>query len=721
MKTVIIAEKPSVASDLARVLGGAGQGRKGDGFIEHGNMVFTWCFGHLVGQCQPEDYKSAWKSWNFAELPMVPDQFRTKPNDSKARKQLKTIATLVKSAAEIVNACDAGREGELIFWMAMRQNGWGKDLPAGEPGPGNVTRMWLDSMTDSAIQNAWDNRASIGTPKYSQLAAAAYARSEADWLLGMNLTRGASMAFPKPSGVRVWSVGRVQTPVLAAVVSRDERRKAFQPKPFWTVDAIFGDYRATVRVPAFCDRLEDHKDRFMMAHHAQQVYELIVGKLGNAWEVTDKASPVREKPPRLFSLTSLQRHCAKVKGWTAQKTLEIAQKCYETEKTLTYPRTDSEYLPDDYGTTADGVMIKLVEGWAGKRGLLEFPRPTASSQQGNFNSAKVSDHFAIVPTGTLPSKRGGDTWELWQIVAGRFACAFGDTAEATKVQRTLTVTIESSDLVAHTFGKTYQKKGWIEIAEKLCGHRSKETVLPNSSGSDHATGAEVKSGKTEPPPHFREDTLLAVMEDVSRMDGSGFDDHDLKEALKDRGLGTPATRASIFETLIKRGFVVRKKRDLVATPAGCSLVTNLRKHQLDALTQPQLTAKWEQRLHAIEQGSGESHDKFLADLVTAIDQQIEQLRPLAEAAQPVTQTLEDLCPKSRQPMTDLGKHFTAPGFPNARLWKEVSGRTFTAAEYGELLAGETLGPLEFTSRKTKKPFQAKVSWNTAKSKIDFHF
>lgn len=734
---VIISEKPSVARDIAAVIG-QGSPSKSEGYFQMGDLVFTWAFGHLLELVNPEEYNPEWKQWRFGTLPMIPEDynFQEKPIRD-ASKQLKVITGLYKTATEIVNACDAGREGELIFWRIARRIGWGRNLEPGKPGDRNASRMWLNSMTPGAIKKAWEDREPISLPKYTNLASSSYARAEADWILGLNMTRASSLAFHRPSDVKVWSVGRVQTPVLAEIVRRDLTIENFNPEPFWTVPVSLHEpepFKAILDVPDTAKTLGDRKDRFASQEDADHYSSMIAGK-NLSWDLRDHTKEKKERPPKLFSLTSLQRTCSQVFGWTAKKTLSVAQECYEKEKTLTYPRTESEFLPDDYVDTAHSIFESLTEFFGNELAGVPIISPRDSEQSWHFNSAKVSDHFAIVPTGNSPSdsptKATSDTAKLWNLVAGRFLSAFGDTALAAEVSRVLTCAETPEPLTARCSGKTYTKKGWLEIAQALgvTGNR-KETVLPIVEDSCISFDATTEKGETKPPAPYNESSILAMMENVATIFDQDEEEHgenisDLKKAVAARGLGTPATRADIIETLVQRNYVVREKKSLRATANGTTLIKNLRSHDLDSLTRAETTADWELKLKDIESGENNRRD-FLDELSGSLREMIGKLAGSAESNRPDPAGPTDHpCPKTGDPVIDQGNYYTYPGYPELRCWKTIASRAITLAEWDAIIAaaetGEESPVMEGFLSKKKQKFDAMLKLDLATNKASFAF
>jgi len=664
---------------------------------------------------------------------MVPQglQFQLRPRDAEAGEHLSSLAKLIGEADAVVNACDAAREGELIFWDAMRWSGWARDLEPGVAGDGVVERLWLRTMTDGGIQEAWRTRMPI--VEYQGLAQAAYARREADWLLGLNLTRAATLTLPERTGKgKVWPVGRVQTPVLAEIVRRDTKIREFSAKSFFGVEVTFGEggaeTKARLQVPG-TRALDENPERFADKEDAEKWRQALVVEGANPWTATEEGKEKTEAPPRLFSLTSLQREASQRFGWSAKKTLEVAQGLYENAH-ITYPRTESEHLPSDYAPTADEVMGSISH-WVAERCAIVWP--SSSSQTGVFNDKKVSDHFAIVPTSNVPALDTDDASELWALIASRFVVVFQDSAKALHAVRRYRTQTDEEELEAIAKGKSYINRGWRTAAEGLgVSKKAEESMLGPLEDPSTASGAMVTAGETKPPKRYTEATLLAVMENCGRiLEGEVFEPKELralKKYLSDRGLGTPATRAEIIEGLIRRHLVSRvgtgKKVHLESTEAGRLLVVSLRDADLSELTLPATTGEWEEQLREIESGRGDRR-VFLEGLVGKVGAMVARLRPahVEKLAERQKEAEGVTCPASGEPVQVRAKTFLFPGFPDVACWKTIAGRQMTAAEYAATLAadlkGET-GPLfeGFLSKK-RKPFSARLK--VVGERLEFEF
>ena len=597
-KSIVVAEKPSVARDLARVLG---CGKKVDGFLYSDSYVVTWAVGHLLTLKEPEDYDARYKKWSRENLPILPDVMGVKPVP-KTLKQLNVIKKLInhKNTKEVICATDSGREGELIFRYIYNWSGCKRP----------VKRLWISSLTDEAIRNGF-MKLKDGT-QYDNLYASAKCRSHADWIVGMNGTR----AFTLSSG-ELLPVGRVQTPTLAMIVQREKEIKAFVPVEYYEVKAEFetrtkevysGVYYTPVPNPAETlkkegDLCNQEKDggvftRIPTYDEAKEIAKRVKGKPGMVHEVVSEEK--KQLPPQLFDLTELQRECNRKLGFSAQKTLSIAQSLYESHKMVTYPRTDSRYLSDDILPKLPLVVASFNQAqykpFAEKAVVTKNPRI--------FNSGKVTDHHAIIPTGSKKSldSLSNDEKAVYDRIVRNFLAAFFPaqvywaTTVTTKVDRDLFI----------SKGRTVMEDGWTA----LYAHEKKAETEPPLP--ELKKGYEVKTldakpvkKKTEPPKPHTEATLLSMMENAGRL----VDDESLKEALKSSGLGTPATRAQIIEKLISSGYVTRSKKNLLPTEKGIKLIQIVPAELKEAKT----TAKWEKALTKIAEGSM-SEERFMESI-----------------------------------------------------------------------------------------------------------
>ncbi len=593
-KTLVIAEKPSVARDLASALPGSFANAKDKTHLTGDDHVITWAVGHLVGLAEPDAYDPKLKKWRFADLPIVPEKFKLVPNDERAAKQLKAIHRLMadEEIEDIVNACDAGREGELIFAYLY------EIAPVHKP----VRRLWLSSMTKRAISEAFGELRP--GDEMRPLEEAARSRSEADWVVGMNATRAASIRLRAAFDGAV-SLGRVQTPTLAIVVRREEEIRAFTPEPYWLVEARFaatgerlyaGRYMGGRRLPA-------EKD-------ARAIVDACHGQPGDITKLEKKEE--RERPQLLYDLTSLQRHANTMFGFSARRTLGAAQRLYEEHKALTYPRTNSRFLTGDMVPEIKPTAELVGHNGAYRRGA-EYVTALESLPLGRVvNDAKVEDHHAIIPTRSEHDlgKMGADELKVYDLVTKRFLAIFHPEAvfERTRVETTV------SEHVFRTSGRRLVEPGW----RAVYGDQAEGEQAEDDSGGDQLLprleqGETVETRKveflrkeTQPPRRYSDASLLGAMETA----GKDIEEAAAREAMKDSGIGTPATRAGIIELLISREYVEREGRSLVATEKGIQVIRLLNDH---ALTSAELTGSWEKRLGLIERGE-DSHDAFMADI-----------------------------------------------------------------------------------------------------------
>ena len=763
-KVLVVCEKPSIARDIARVLGGTSSS-SAEGYIPFSGGYISWARGHMLDMAEPSDYRSDWENWDWGVLPMIPEglKFHRKPK-SDCRGQLAVLKKLYSQSDIIVNACDAGREGELIWWEILRHCGWGAGLEVPRLGNKPALRFWAQSNTAAGIFEAWEAMQTVESK--AGLAQGAYARSEADWLLGLNLTRGATLGFVAPDFGKnkkgFWSVGRVQTPVLALIAQRDDSILSFKSEPFYQIKATFvgrpmlGDseiykpFEALVCVPkgvkAFGNEeptassqeggqggVDKETKAFLKKEDAQVVIDRLLAQKTEAWGVKEETKKTTENPPGLFSLTSLQKWCNQQWGWEAKRTLDAAQAAYESDKTLTYPRTDAAFLPVDSKSKVQGVYETLVEKYLNVNGL-NLPNgaqdPKSSTRSSYlFDDSKLTDHYAIIPTGVVPKDLSVDSGRVWLAVLRRFVVSFSDPAKVSTLNRRLTL---GEDL-AVVSGKTYDYKGWIDVDNILCqmtGHNPKDEsgVLSKCGKDANLLELNLHQGATTPPKHFTEATLLALMENIHTKFEESED--ELKGALAGKGLGTPATRAAIIELLIARKYVLREKKGattyLRATKHGHDLIQNLKSVKLEYLTQPQLTAQWEEKLAHMEMGKGLSRTQFLEELSGVISSSIETLKVSADAngVSPRVSYEEkatgSLCPITEQPIMDKGSYWVFPGYPDARFYKEIAKKQLSLSEMIDVVKGNSPLISGFVSKKGTK-FAAKLEFSKGEKKIRFVF
>lgn len=565
---VVLAEKPSVARDLAHFLGAKS---KREGYQEGNGYQVTWAYGHLVTLKEPHDYDSGLKRWSLGSLPIIPERFGLKViGTAIAKKQFRIVKGLLRGADEVICATDAGREGELIFRYIRQLAG-----ATGKP----TKRLWLSSLTPQAVRQGFENLRPANS--YDALFHAARCRSEADWIVGLNATRNYTVRFGRKG--QLWSVGRVQTPVLAMIVERDTEIDAFRPQPFWDLVTLYRD--VTFKYAG---------NRFDAAEPAGELLEKVQGQPFSITSLATKDQ--RVPPPLLYDLTDLQRDMNRRFGMSASATLKTAQELYE-KKLLTYPRTDSRYLSRDMKGQVNRTLGDLAPRFSDAIGRLDLQQVPFSKRV--FDDAKVSDHHAIIPTGKLPGELGGTLGRVFDAVATRFIAAFYPWCE----KRNTTVSGESAGVPFQARGTLIVKPGWTVLYPKRESSRKEHEAdgdpdqeLPDfRQGESGAHEPTVKDGMTKPPQHYTESSLLSAMETC----GKSVDDEQLREALKERGLGTPATRAQTIETLIGRSYITRNRKQLLATDLGRYLIALIRNPQLKSA---ELTGQWEERLKLIEKG-----------------------------------------------------------------------------------------------------------------------
>jgi DNA topoisomerase-3 len=665
-KTLVIAEKPSVGRDLAAALPGSFQPSKDKSHIEGDDYVITWAVGHLVGLAPPDEYDPKLKKWRFADLPILPEKFKLIPNDERSRKQLQAVHKLIKrdDVDLIVNACDAGREGELIFAYLFETAGIVKP----------VKRLWLNSMTRKAIEDAF-TRLRDGE-EMRTLEAAARSRSEADWVVGMNATRAASIRLRSAFDGAV-SLGRVQTPTLALVARREEEIRAFKPEPYWLVEAAFeasgprgyrGRYQGGKRIAE-----ED----------AAKIVREVEGRRGDITKVDKKEE--REKAQLLYDLTSLQRHANTLFGFSARRTLGAAQKLYEEHKAITYPRTNSRFLPSDQIAEIKPTAQIVGHNTQYKRASEFVVSLDKLPLERVVNDKKVEDHHALIPTKAEHnlSKMGPDELKVYDLVAKRFLAVFHPDAvyERTRIETIV------NEHVFRTSGRRLLEAGWKAVYGEEVDQEAGEDdsggdqLLPKLEQGEEVDTRSVESirKETQPPRRFTEASLLGAMETA----GKDIDDAELREAMKDSGIGTPATRASIIERLIDVGYIEREGRALHATDKGVMVIRLLDSHPL---TSPELTGDWERRLGLIEQGS-DSRPAFMSDIAKFATETVEQLDKLKDVK--IERANLGPCPVCGRDVIENRKGYSCwskddPGCGFV-IWKKKAGKNLPPSVVKELM------------------------------------
>ncbi len=683
-KSLIITEKPSVASDIAKALGGF---KKGKDYYDNERYVISWAVGHLFELAVPASMKEQDK-WDMKKLPIMPPEFELEPAD-KMSGRVNVLRKLIKdkNVSEIINACDAGREGELIFRYIIQYAG------AKKP----IKRLWLQSMTSEAIREGFARLRSDADMQ--PLASAARSRNEADWLVGINATRAFTLRLSGGRGSTVTSLGRVQTPTLTIIVDRENKIKEFKPRELHEIIGTFraaaGEYAGRWFDEAFAkDEDEIERTKRMLArlqlnlsdaeqrldsengslrdeHRAasrlwhREIAEAIQGKCSgkNGVVELEEKKPSTQIAPPLYDLTALQREANSRFGFSAKRTLQIAQALYERHKAITYPRTDSRALPEDYIPTVRSTLAKIENPFARKVLDNNWVKPNKRI----FNDAKVSDHFAIVPTGTVPHSLDNHERALFDMVTKRFVAVFFPPAQYENTTRAGEKPDENLPRVTH-------------------GERV-ETVR-----------VEIKTDETKPPARYNEGTILSAMEGAGKL----VEDEELRDAMKEKGLGTPATRASIIETLLAAHYLVRQGKELQPTPKAIQTIMLL-KSAVPELTSPELTGEWEFRLREIEHRklTRDAFMRDIRDLTKDIVGKAKHFHP--DEHMPDTEPFGQ-CPKCGSPIVERFKSFTCTNDEcDFTIWKTIAGRLLTRDEFETLVRDKQVGPLSgFRSKKGKR-------------------
>ena len=704
-KSLIIAEKPSVARDLAKALG---KFASKDDYFENDSHIITSAVGHLVELCLPNEMDKKKGKWSFANLPIIPDQFDLKPIE-KSLSRLNLVKRLLKrpDVSEVVNACDAGREGELIFHYIIKL--------AGSKKP--TRRLWLQSMTSEAIREGFAQlRAG---ESMVPLADAAVCRSESDWLVGINATRAMTAFNSKGGGFQLTPVGRVQTPTLAILAEREEKIRAFQPRPYFEVFADFGVTSGTYRGRWFDETFKKSDDETAKPERIwdRATADSIVAKCtGKPGVISEEKKPTTQIAPQLYDLTTLQREANGRFGLSAKRTLQIAQALYEKHKVLTYPRTDSRYLPDDNLPQVKKVLSGLEIQDLASHARHALEKGWIGLNRRVFNSAKVTDHFAIIPTGVSPKALDDFELKIYDMVARRFVAAFYPVAKFEVTTRITRVEKEAF----RTDGKILTDPGWLAVYGKEIAGED-ENVVPVREGESAKTQAlEIKENETRPPARFNEGTLLSAMEGA----GKFVDDEELREAMSQRGLGTPATRADTIEGLQRDGYILRQGKELIVTSKGLALITLLRGLGIQSLTSPEMTGEWEYKLKQMEHGALD-RPSFMHGIKAFTSDIVDKAKSFEGDL--VSGNFEDLavtCPKcgSTEGFKESFKAYEckAEGC-GAIVWKNMAGRQFEREEVEKLLTDLRIGPLEGFRSKMGRPFAAVVQFDKTEGKQSFDF
>ena len=722
-KTLVIAEKPSVAQDIVRALTpGAGKFEKHEDHFENDQYVVTSAVGHLVEIQAPEEFDVKRGKWSFAHLPVIPPYFDLKPVD-KTRSRLNAVVKQAKrkDVTALVNACDAGREGELIFRLIEQYAGGAK--PLNKP----VKRLWLQSMTPQAIRDGFGKLRS--EQQMQGLADAARSRSEADWLVGINGTRAMTAFNSRDGGFFLTTVGRVQTPTLSVVVEREEQIRKFVSRDYWEVHGVFqaeaGQYpgkyfdpnwkKASAPVLANGEPdAEQRADRVWNARDAQAIAEAARGKRAT---VTEESKPTTQASGLLFDLTSLQREANGRFGFSAKTTLALAQSLYERHKALTYPRTDSRALPEDYLPVVKDTMKMLAT--SGMKHLAPFAQQAIDGQYVKptkrvFDNAKVSDHFAIIPTLQSPSGLSDAEQKLYDFVVRRFLSVFFPSAEFQVTTRISTIEHEAKKYSFRSDGKVLVKPGWMAIYGKEATTEEDEkdgkNLVPVRPGElVPVASADVKALKTRPPARYSEATLLGAMEGA----GKTIDDEELRAAMQEKGLGTPATRAAIIEGLLNEKYMLREGRELIPTAKAFQLMTLLRGLGVEELSRAELTGDWEYKLAQMEKGQL-SRESFMREIAAMTEHIVKKAKEYDRDTVPGDYaTLASPCPNCGGVVKENYRRYTCTGKAGQEgcgfsFGKSPAGRTFEVAEAEALLRDKHIGPIEGFRSKAGWPFTSEI-------------
>ena len=724
-KTLIIAEKPSVAQDIVRALTPvAGKFDKQADHFENDRYVVTSAVGHLVEIKAPEEFDVKRGKWSFAHLPVVPPYFDLAPID-KAKSRLAAVVKLVKrkDVTALINACDAGREGELIFRLIVQYAGVNEKKTVA---PKPIQRLWLQSMTPQAIRDGFDKLRSDAD--MLGLSDAARSRSEADWLVGINGTRAMTAFNSRDGGFFLTTVGRVQTPTLSVVVEREEKIRKHVSRPYWEIKASFaavaGEYEGKWFDTAWKKNPDDAElraDRVWNEADAQAIAQAVRGQPAS---VTEEAKPSSQSAPTLYDLTTLQREANSRFGFSAKTTLSIAQALYEKHKVLTYPRTDSKALPEDYLPVVKETMAMLAdEELPGPlRALSGHARKALNDglvkpNKRIFDNAKVSDHFAIIPTLQAPKSLTEIEAKLYDMVVKRFLAVFYPPAEFMVTTRISTVAAAGKKFSFQTNGKVMVKPGWLAVYGREAQEDDANLVAVQPGELVQTESVDVNPLKTKPPARYTEATLLSAMEGAGKL----IDDDELREAMAEKGLGTPATRAQTIEGLILEKYMVREGRELIPTAKAFQLMTLLRGLQVEELTKPELTGNWEFQLAEMEKGKL-SRETFMAGIAAMTERVVAKAKEYDRDTIPGDYaTLAVPCPncggvvkENYRRYTCIGKDGAAPVDPaephgcGFSISKIPGSRSFELAEVEAFIAHKKIGPLEGFRSKAGWPFTAEL-------------
>ena len=679
-KTLVIAEKPSVAADIAKALGGF---TKHEDFYERNDFIISSAVGHLLEIAAPEEYEVKRGKWSFNHLPVIPPRFELRPI-AKTETRLKVLQKLIKrkDVSKLINACDAGREGELIFRLIAQQ------AKATQP----IERLWLQSMTPNSIRDGFAKLRSDN--EMMPLSDAARCRSEADWLVGINGTRAMTAFNSKSGGFFLTTVGRVQTPTLSIVVEREELIRRFISRNYWEVKAEFICAKGVYEGRWFDPELRE--SRIWSEAEAKSIVVACQNKSGS---VTEEAKPSTQQAPQLFDLTSLQREANARFGFSAKNTLGLAQALYERHKVLTYPRTDSRALPEDYINTVKETIEQLGES------VPNYAEFTKKIKDNNwvrpnkkiFDNSKISDHFAIIPTLQAPPKTLSEPEQkLYDLVVRRFLAIFFPAAEFMITTRVTTV----SGMNFKTEGKVLVEPGWLSVYGKS-NSEDKELIAVAKDEKVNTESINVVALQTKPPARYSEATLLSAMEGAGKL----VEEDEFREAMAEKGLGTPATRASIIEGLLYEKYIVREGRELIPTAKAFQLMTLLRGLGIEELTQPALTGGWEFQLSQMEKGLIK-RESFMQEIAQMTQRIVKRAKEFDSDTIPGDYiTLKTPCPHCGGPVKENYRRFACEkcGFSISKI---PGGKALEYVEAEELLENKQIGPLQGFRSKMGRPFSA---------------
>ena len=698
-KTLVIAEKPSVARDIARVLGA--DSKRGDAF-ESGDYVVTSALGHLVELAMPEDMAPELRRWSLGTLPILPEKFTLKVAE-RTKERFDHLVKLLKSKeiVEVINACDSGREGELIFSYIYELSGSTKPF----------RRLWMVSMTTAGIRSAFDSLRSA--EEMANLQSAARCRSEADWLIGINGTRAITTRIF--SSRNVASVGRVQTPTLAMVVERDRAIKNFKAEPYWRIFGKFsiasGTYEGLWKSPLGKGGEESGRDRIFSEVDARRIVDEVSGEKFAI--ISEKKKRQKQSAPKLYDLTTLQREANGRFGFSAATTLKIAQALYEVHKVITYPRTDAKVLPEDYEPVCRQTL-KSMEGDYGKfADRVLTVHGIHSNDKKIFDNGKVSDHFAIIPTPQRAGSLNEVEEKIYDMVVRRFIAVFFPPSE-------YDVTSRVSAVNGHSFyseGRVLAEAGWKEVYGKEQGDET--GLLPGLGAEDgnpsRATVVQIdlREDVTKPPPHFTEATLLSAMESAGKL----LDNEELAEAMVERGLGTPATRAQIIDTLINVKYMERSDRSLVATAKAENLMDMLAAMGVQALRDPAMTGEWEYKLRGMEQGKVQ-REKFMEEIAALTSSIVERVKNFDETDEKFCQPTGVISPSDGKPFSRTMRAYVSSD-KAISIAAVIGGREISEEEVAVLVKDGRIGPFDDFRSKTGRPFKASIVLDGGKAKLEF--